>query len=425
MDHPTRVAVLSHTAALGGAELALLRLLEEVGRGADRVGRGADPARRGAEVRRPAVEVRVILFSDGPLVAALQAAGQQVEVLPLGESLRTQPRHALHGLRHLAATAVRAVPFALRLGWRLRQLRPHVIHTTSLKADLLGVPAAWIARRPLVWHVHDRITPDYLPALAVAVLRFLARRVPVRVIANSAATAATLPGVACTVVYPGLSPQQIGAPPAARPAPAPPAAHPAPARPAAGPPTIGILGRVSPTKGQLVFVRAAARVQRHYPDARFRVIGAAVFGEEDYARRVEKEAATLGVTVEFTGFVTEPLTALDDLTLCVHASPTPEPFGQVIVEAMARGVPVVATRGGGVAEICHDGAPLAWLVPPHDPAALARAILAVLDDPPAAAARAHAAWQSVTARFPIERTAAAITAVWESCRAAKHRERTC
>lgn len=383
---PLRVAILDHTAALGGAELALLRLLDHL---------------------PPDVATHTILFADGPLAAALRAQGHSVEMFPLDPGIATVDRHAAGRSPLVAArNAARTLPFALRLGFQLRHLAPDVIHTTSLKADLIGVPAAWIARRPLVWHVHDRISPDYLPGPMARVVRALARHVPRQVIVNSAATAATLPGVRnLTIAHPGFSPDQVGPSPADRTAPP--------------TPVVGLLGRISPTKGQLVLVRAAAQVLRRHPEVTFRIIGDALFGEEDYAAAVRHEAESLGVAtnIEFTGFVADPAAALDGLTLCVHASPTPEPFGQVVVEAMIRGVPVVATRGGGVTEIVEpDGAvsPLGWLVPPSDHRELAEAILEALDHPDLALSRAEAARTSALERFPIERTAATVSEVWRS-----------
>lgn len=385
-----RVVILDHTANLGGAELALTRLLDHTPAG---------------------IHAHTILFSHGPLAAHLRSRGHAVEVLPLHSGLATAHRATTATLPTAAAHAARALPFTLRLARRLRALDPDVIHTTSLKADLLGLPAARLAGRPLVWHVHDRIAPDYLPAPTVHALRFLARHGPDHVVANSAATAGTLPGVrALTVAHPGFAPEQA----AARPAPTPAGCTPPDA---ADPPVVGILGRISPTKGQLEFVRAAARVLPHHPHARFRIIGDALFGEQPYAARVRAEARALGIAhrVEFTGHTTRPADALDALTLLVHASGTPEPFGQVIVEAMVRGVPVVATRGGGVTEILEPpgcAAPLGWLVPPHDDAALAAAITHALAHPELAQARAHAAWESAHERFRVELTAARVAEVW-------------
>lgn len=281
-------------------------------------------------------------------------------MLPLDPNLAAAGRMASGGsLGSAVRNTLRLVPFTVRLSLRLRTLDPDAIHSTSLKltkADLIAVPVSRIARCPLVWHIHDRISPDYLPVLMVRLIRFLARRVPRQVIVNSQATAATGPGVASlTIAYPGFSSDQVGSPLAER----------------VKPPVkvIGILGRVSPTKGQLEFVRAAAIVLRQQPDVHFRIIGAPLFGEQGYADHVRDEVQILGIDdrVEFTGFVSEPATALDALTVCVHTSGQPGPFGQVIVEAMIRGVPVVATRGGGVTEIVQpdpEAEPLGWLVPP-------------------------------------------------------------
>ncbi|MDF2848054.1 MAG: glycosyltransferase, partial [Oerskovia sp.] len=83
---PVRVLVLDHTGELGGAELALVRLLEVLG---------------------PDVDVRVLLFSDGPLVSRLRAAGAVVEVLPLDPATASTSRSALGraGLAQLVSLA--------------------------------------------------------------------------------------------------------------------------------------------------------------------------------------------------------------------------------------------------------------------------------------------------------------------------------
>ncbi|SDB79854.1 Glycosyltransferase involved in cell wall bisynthesis [Raineyella antarctica] len=381
-DGALRITVLDHTAVLGGAELALVRLLDHLD---------------------PGLQTRTVLFSDGPLAAKLAEAGHPVEVLALDPALANTDRHEAGRSRLTAlANAMRVLPFTVRLGLRLRRLAPDVIYTTSLKADLLGVPAAWIAGVPLVWHVHDRISPDYLPGPMVRLLQLLARRVVRRVVVNSEGTAATLPGIHPAIAYPGYDPAQVGPSPAERTIPT--------------PPVVGILGRISPTKGQLEFVRAAERVLARHPEARFRIIGAPLFGEQEYADRVQAVAQELGIAdrVEFTGFVADPAAALDGLTVCVHASGQPEPFGQVIVEAMIRGVPVVATQGGGVTEIVRPdpaAEPLGWLVPPYDVAALAAAIDEVLEDPAEAEHRATAAWHSAQERFSVHDTAAVVASV--------------
>ncbi|MGO4244554.1 glycosyltransferase, partial [Janibacter sp. RAF20_2_2] len=137
---PVHVAILDHTAQLGGVELAVVRLMDTL-------------------AERDDVDARVILFADGPLVGRLRERGHAVEVLLLDEGIGTTTREQAAGLRTAARSAVGAVPFVRRLAARLRELDVDVVHTTSLKADLLGVPAARLTRRPLVWHVHDRLSP--------------------------------------------------------------------------------------------------------------------------------------------------------------------------------------------------------------------------------------------------------------------------
>ncbi|MGC5166846.1 glycosyltransferase family 4 protein [Luteimicrobium sp. DT211] len=380
-DGLLRVVVLDHTAELGGGELALARLCAAL-----------DPA---------AVRVRVIVFSDGPLVGRLRAQGTAVEVVRLGDGVRARSREAL-GTWGSVRAAWAAVPFVLRLARRLRALRPDLVHTQSLKADVLGSAAAGLARTPVVWHVHDRIADDYLPPRVARIFRWLARHVPRVVVANSEATAATLGRPDVVVAYPGFAPEQA-LPDGAR------------DRVDPSPPVVGLVGRISPTKGQLELVRAAPTVLAAHPGIRFRLVGAPLFGGEAYAARVDGEIERLGLgdAVRVTGHVDDVTAVLDGLTVLVHASPVPEPFGQVVVEGMVRGVPVVATDAGGVPEILRgDRGPLGVLVPPGDSDALAAAIVDVLDDPAGSHLRAQDAYRLATRRFDVGTTADVVTATW-------------
>lgn len=372
-----KVVVLDHTAELGGAELALVRLLDAIG---------------------PEADVTTVLLSDGPLVTELRAHGHPVEVLG-APAAATRVRRS--DLARMPLGLLRLGPTARHVAGVVRRADADLIHTTSLKADLLGLVVGRLTRRPVVWHVHDRIADDYLPRPVVALVRRAARHAAA-VVANSAATAATLPGRSDVVVAPpGMSPKQIREAPRPRPA---------------EPPLVGLVGRISPTKDQLTFVRAAATVHRSHPSVRFVIAGAAAFGFADYERRVRSEVERLDLreVVRFAGFVDDVPTLLDQLTLCVHTSSIPEPFGQAVVEAMARGVPVIATAGGGVDEIFaqEPGQDLGWLIEARSPDTLAAAIQAALDDPDEAERRGHAAWQSVRAHYPIAVTAHRVLATW-------------
>ncbi|WP_434966167.1 glycosyltransferase family 4 protein [Janibacter indicus] len=389
MHEPVRVAILDHTAQLGGAETTLVRILDTL-------------------APREDVQARVILFAEGPLVQRLRERGHEVEVLPLVEGVNATTRHEAGSIRTAVTSAAGATPFVLRLARRLRELDIDVVHTTSLKADLLGVPAARLVHRPLVWHVHDRIVPDYLPAPVVRLMRTVAKRAPQRVIANSRATAATLPGArGLTVAHPGLAPDQIASAPRARPT----------------TPVVGIVGRISPTKGQLEFVRAAGRIADRHPDATFRIVGSPMFGHEEHEGEIRREIERLDLTdrVVLTGFSDDPAAEFDTMTVAVHASPVPEPYGQVVAEAMARGVPVIATNAGGVPEITEGGpARVGWLVEPGDVDALAAAIDAALSDPHEAERRGRAGWERARTELGIGPSAEQIARVWREAAGRHH-----
>ena len=180
-----------------------------------------------------------------------------------------------------------------------------------------------------------------------------------------------------------------------------------------GPPIVGIVGRITPWKGQHIFIEAAAAVRREVPDARFQIIGAAMFGEDAYDKQIREQAAALGLNecVEFTGFCADVPGRLQSLTLLVHASTTGEPFGQVLLEGMVAAKPIIATRGGGVVEIVEDGV-TGLLVPMNDAPALATAILDVLKDPVAAHKMGRAGYCRVREHFGIKRTAERVESVY-------------
>jgi glycosyltransferase involved in cell wall biosynthesis len=159
-----------------------------------------------------------------------------------------------------------------------------------------------------------------------------------------------------------------------------------PATPCAGPrDAIGTLSVLEPVKGIDVFLRAAAVVCRERPAQRV-----VVFGEGSAGPALRATARGLGLDVDFAGMVPAPaaLARLAVLAIPSHLENQP----MALHEAMAAGVPVVASRVGGIPEATPAGT--AALVPPADPAAMAAAISRLLDDPDAgrrqaASARAH------------------------------------
>lgn len=174
---------------------------------------------------------------------------------------------------------------------------------------------------------------------------------------------------------------------------------------------VGMVARVAPQKDYETLAKAAARVAASHPEARFLVVGdnsQAEAHREHFAavKRMLAEAGAESLFV-FTGFredVPRLIDALDVFVLCTHF----EGFGLVIIEAMARAKPVVATAVGGPLEIITDG--VTGLLHPHrDDERLAAHIISLLDSPARAAALAEAGREFVRATFNSEKFAADMT----------------
>jgi glycosyltransferase involved in cell wall biosynthesis len=333
---------------MSGGELALLRLIQAL----------------------PDVDAHVILAEDGPLRPALEDAGATVEVLSLDPRTRDLRRDQVAAARLGNVRAALSVAgYTLRLARRLRALRPDLVHANSLKSGYYGSAAARLARVPVVWHLRDRIADDYLPNRAGRLTQTLLRYLPDLVICNSAETLRTAGPKLRSGAIVGSPVVHDPYEPSIR------------RRTSRETNVVGIVGRIADWKGQDIFLRALADLRADRPEIRGRVVGSAMFGEEDHERKLRDLAAELGLgdAVEFTGFVEGVEAELAGLDALVHASVVPEPFGQVVVEGMAAGLPVVATSSGGPAEIITDGVD-GLLVPPGDAAALADALRRLLGD---------------------------------------------
>jgi len=146
---------------------------------------------------------------------------------------------------------------------------------------------------------------------------------------------------------------------------------------------VGVFGRLQRWKAQDVFVEAAARVAVSRPKSRFVVVGGSVFGlEPEYFEELKSGARARGLDgrLTFTGFRNDVARLMAACDVVCHTSRVPEPFGLVVIEAMAQARPVIATRGGGPSEIFADDSQ-GLLVSPDDAAGLAAAITTLVDDP--------------------------------------------
>ncbi|WP_107655996.1 glycosyltransferase family 4 protein [Nocardia suismassiliense] len=341
-----RALFLSHTAAPSGAELATMRLLSAL-----------DPA---------AVEPVMMFTENGPMVRRFRARGIRTLVLPNHFDSRSMTIDAA-GIRRLVVGGIGLVRLGCRLGSKARRLEVDVLVAGSTKAMLMGAVAARRARVPLIWSVHDRISAQYFGRLLAGVIRLLGWLVSAGYLVNSRSTASSLitRRKPLAVVYPGV--ELDPAPVAAR----------SPQRPP-GEVVVAVVGRLTPWKGQDVFLRAIAAVKAR-PRQVF-LVGGAFFGEEPYRAELTRLADVLRLEVTFTGHVEDPRRYLRQADILVHCSVLAEPFGQVVVEGMAAGCAVIATRPGGPAEIIESGVH-GLLVDGGDTAQLTAALDTLIADP--------------------------------------------
>ncbi len=156
-------------------------------------------------------------------------------------------------------------------------------------------------------------------------------------------------------------------------------------RAAGAPRVIGMVANLRPVKAPEVFIEAAHRIAERHPDAVFRIAG-----EGSLRAQLEKQIEDLGLSgrVELPGQVVDVPKFIGELDVAVLCSNT-EGLPNVLVEYMASGRPVVATRVGGTEELIDDGVQ-GLIVQPQDPAALAEAIDRLLSDDELAARLAAA-----------------------------------
>jgi glycosyltransferase involved in cell wall biosynthesis len=176
---------------------------------------------------------------------------------------------------------------------------------------------------------------------------------------------------------------------------------------------VGVVGNIQEWKGQHVLVEALDLLKTARPRLHVLFVGGVHRSGASYAARLEETAAARGLSarVHRTGPRPDVPDLMNAMDLVVHTSVRGEPFGRVIIEGMAVGKVVVATRAGGVPEFTHDGED-AVLVPPGDSGALATALDRLLGDRNERARLERGARASAE-RFALSRHVDAMTGVFE------------
>lgn len=333
-----KILYVNGTAHIGGAEVSLLNLVKRMDR----------------EAFRPVAAVP----SEGSLTEKLRRANLETKITRLMEFSRHRVPSFFIATFELASL--------------IRKERVDLVHANSIYISEQSLFAAKLAGVPCICHVRDLV-----PVLGAGKVKMTAFKKMDKIIAISDAVKKDLTeklsvpmekvvriynGVDTQEFNPGISGEsfrqefKLGS-----------------SR------LVGMVGRLSPEKGHEIFLRAASQTVRDRKDVRLIIVGSSDLGPGDYRGKLDKLIERLGIKekVVFTGFREDLPQVMAAMDIIVMPS-TAEPFGRVIVEAMACGRPVIATNSGGAPEIISEEC--GFLVEPQDPRGLKEKIIYLLED---------------------------------------------
>jgi glycosyltransferase involved in cell wall biosynthesis len=347
-----KLYVFNHTVELSGGEISLLGLL------------------RGGMAK----EVVLATDSEGPLTEAVRngrLAGVTVHTAGIARA-----DYSLVGVSGSRGNPFVGLLQKVRRATKMRKFYQDILasskgaplYANSLRSALI---LATLRRGSavLIYHQRDRLKSDYLGVPAAVVVRAILRWRVDWVIANSMGTkdSSPVPAAKISVIPSAVAPAfyKMSEPPSSEPI------------------QIIMVGRLAPWKGQLEFLDALSLLsgKSHLPEWRAHIVGGALFGESDYEAQIIRFIASSGLSsvVEMTGHVSDVLPYFEKSDIVVHASVIPEPFGQVVAQAMASGRATIAASSGGPTEMIEDGI-TGLLVDPTVSSQLAHAIEMFLTD---------------------------------------------
>ena len=328
-------------------------------------------------------EIDCIFLADGPVVRRARAASLSTFVI---ETTRFRSLH-------------QSVSAAVRIRKIVRRRKPDLIFSSHAKGHVFATLASCGLNLARVWRqVQVPEPPNMFDRLAS---RFRADTIScnARDTLNAQRKLVRNPEV-CRLIYPGIDidrfaphfcprplPQEYGVPKSSM--------------------TVAIIGRLQRWKGQLEYVRAVHLLLNQHPDlrntTRFFIVGGILAGlEPEFESEIKSEIARLDLedVIVMTGHQEKPEDWMPSFDVVVNASDS-EPFGLVIIQAMAAERAVVAVDRGGPAEIVNHGV-TGWLIPDNAPVQLARAISVLLKSPELRKQLGRAGREAVAAEFGIE-----------------------
>jgi N-acetylglucosaminyl-diphospho-decaprenol L-rhamnosyltransferase len=320
--------MVSYSGSMGGAERVLIDLAPALG------------------------DQACLACPEGPLAEAARAAGVRVWPLP-------ERSAALRGARLAALARIAAHRRELRA--LVRDLEPSIVVANGSRPALaLLMPPPLRGAPPVVFMQHDFLRGRVVGEL----VRGAARRAALVIVPSRAVASDLGPRVAAVVVHPGVDAERFELLPDPE-----------------QPPVVLVLGALVGWKQPQLALEVLALVRRQRPEVRLRIVGAPFDADGERLLDRMRARATrpdLAGAVSFPGAVPDPAASLTQASCLLHCAPR-EPFGMVVLEALAAGRPVVAPDAAGPREILAEGA--GQLYPPGDAVSAAECVIRALETP--------------------------------------------
>ncbi|MBD2432211.1 MULTISPECIES: glycosyltransferase family 4 protein [Fischerella] len=330
------------------------------------------------------------LFADGDFRTLLEKNHIPVQILST-KSIQVRKESSLaQGLASLG----QLIPLLAKVVQIAREY--DLIYANTQKALVVGAIASFLSGRPLVYHLHDILSPEHFSQTNRRIAVTAANRASL-VIANSQASKTAFIEAGgradiTAVVYNGFEPknyqidefmihqtrQELGL---------------------EGKFVVGHFSRLAPWKGQHILIEALRQCHQEVTAV---LVGDALFGEQEYVQKLHQQIVTLELEnrIKFLGFRSDIPHLMSACDLVAHTSTAAEPFGRVIVEAMLCGKPVIAAKAGGAVELVEHGVN-GFLVTPGESQELAQVITTCLKESSKTATIASHARTTASQRFDV------------------------
>lgn len=386
-----KILFYNHTGQVSGAERLLLMIL--------------------SRMDRDGFEPLVVCPEQGPLQKMANDLGVRVE------SVRGLEARFTWRVDHLARYCKSFCGVIRQLRRRVISIKPDLLHANSIRAGLVATAATFGLGTRVVWHLHDML-PRHPLSASIRIFAALSTRTEIIAVSEAVARnfRGRLPRLLPRLMHDRVSvilnaidlnkfqPDQTAKRRVSK-----------ELRFRESDLVIGIVGQLTPRKGQLELLRAFGDALTEVPHTVLLVAGAPLFNRDDkYLELLRRTAAELGI-----GHKVRMLGARNDIDAIMQAldvlvvNSNVEPFGLVVLEAMACGTPVLAAAVDGIPEIIeHDEN--GWLFPPRDEGALAQAIVSLSRQPARRERLAEQGRQHVAAHFSADRYLADLQTFYRS-----------